>query len=191
MALGSCALDAKAMNVCCGLVTTDAYILILLFATWSDYMVARKCEFRCEKKPHTGFKVKLLPDSTETQKTAVLSLFYDLGWLYGFFVNERGSEIELAIETKKSYFGPAPATACTTATGISYRCEVDIVVRANASFSWRGDIEGFACNTPRLLNPRDTQRFNFEIWDPGSYYHQTVAKRKKTRQDTPTGRLSH
>jgi hypothetical protein len=94
MALGYCALDAKAMNACCGLVTTDAYILIL-FAAWSDYMVvARKWEFRCEK-PHT--------DSTETQKTAVLSLCYDLGWLYGFFVNERGSEIELAIETKKLF----------------------------------------------------------------------------------------
>jgi hypothetical protein len=75
----------------------------------SDYMVARKWEFRCEK-PHTGFEVKL-PDSTETQKTAVLSLCYDLGWLYGFFVNERGSEIELVIETKKSFFGPAPDTA--------------------------------------------------------------------------------
>jgi hypothetical protein len=126
MALGYCALDTKAMNACCGLVTTDAYILIL-FAAWSDYMVARKWEFRCEK-PHT--------DSTETQITAVLSLCYGLGWLYGFFVNERGSEIELAIKTKKLFFvGPAPDTACTTATGISYRCEVDIVVRANASFS--------------------------------------------------------
>ena len=36
-----------------------------------------------------------------------------LGLALWLFVNEMGSEIELAIETKKSFFGPAPDTACT------------------------------------------------------------------------------